>query len=270
MKYLSFILVILVFFAISVGCGHSPSKDYQLVWSDEFDNTGLPDPGKWSFDTIGNALGWGNNELQYYTFEKIENAKVENGVLTITALLEEINSKKYTSARLTTRGKGDWLYGRFEIKAKLPTGNGMWSAIWMLPSEWEYGGWPDSGEIDIMENVGFDPDTIVATAHTKSYNHKIGTQKTARIFVPTCSDEFHVYSLEWEPEEYRVYVDNSHCFTFENEHTGPDKWPFDKRFHLLLNIAVGGDWGGQKGIHDSIFPQKMVIDYVRVYQKTNP
>lgn len=250
-------------------CTGRPANEYQLVWSDEFGYEGLPDSTKWSYDTRGNAYGWGNNELQYYTEGRLENARVGNGLLAITALREEMEGKSYTSARLITKGKGDWLYGRFEISAKLPSGRGMWPAIWMLPTDWEYGGWPASGEIDIMENVGYDPDTIVGSAHTQSYNHSIGTHKNAKIAVPDSHDNFHVYALEWEPEEYRVLVDDILYFTFKNEGTGPDEWPFDKRFHLLLNVAVGGNWGGLMGVDDSVFPQQMLIDYVRVYQKKN-
>ncbi len=241
--------------------------EYQLVWSDEFDYAGLPDSTKWSFDTEGNAWGWGNNEAQFYTANRSENAEVKDGSLYITALKEDFEERKYTSARLVTKGKGDWLYGKFEVKAKLPRGRGMWPAIWMLSTDWEYGSWPASGEIDIMENVGYMPDTILASAHTKSYNHIMNTQRADTVCVPGCYDEFHVYKLEWEPNQYRVFVDDLHFFTFKNEGTGSDEWPFDKRFHLLLNVAVGGNWGGKFGIDDSVFPQSMVVDYVRVYQK---
>ena len=143
----------------------------------------------------------------------------------------------------------------------------MWPAIWMLPTEWKYGGWPASGEIDIMENVGYDPYVIVASAHTKSYNHVMGTQKNAKITIDDCYSAFHNYTLEWEASEYRVYVDSTLYFTYKNDETGFQSWPFDRPFHLLLNVAVGGNWGGQKGIDDSIFPNSMVVDYVRVYQK---
>ena len=245
----------------------SNQAQYQLVWADEFDYVGLPDLTKWSYDTDGNEYGWGNHEDQFYTSERMENAEVKDGKLYINAIREVYEDKEYTSARLITKDKGDWLYGKFEIKAKLPEGRGMWPAIWMLPTDWEYGGWPASGEIDIMENVGYMPDTIIASAHTKTYNHRIGTQKSDSIYLPTCYDEFHVYQLEWEPDQYKVSVDDIHYFTFKNEGTGSNEWPYDKRFHLLLNVAVGGDWGAAKGIDESIFPQSMVVDYVRVYQK---
>lgn len=247
----------------------TPTGDWELVWNDEFDYEGLPDSTKWSYDTEGNAWGWGNNEAQCYTSEDKDNAWVSNGMLTITAIKEKAGDKNYTSARLITKGKGDWLYGRFEIRAKLPTGKGTWPAIWMLPTDSEYGGWPASGEIDIMENVGYDPDTIVGSAHTKSYNHSIGTHKNARIGCPDSYKVFHTYALEWDKEEYRLYVDDQHYFTFRNEHNTFKEWPFDKRFHLLLNLAIGGNWGGAQGIDDSLFPHKFVVDYVRVYKKKN-
>lgn len=247
----------------------TPTGTWQLVWDEEFDYTGLPDSTKWSYDTEGNSWGWGNNEAQFYTAGDTANAYVKEGLLTITARIDSMGGKRYTSARLITKGKGDWLHGRFEIRAKLPTGLGTWPAIWMLPTDWEYGGWPASGEIDIMENVGYDPDTIIGSAHTQSYNHVQGTEKNAKINVPTSYTDFHLYALEWEEDEYRVFVDDNHYFTFKNEGTGYAEWPFDKQFHLLLNLAVGGNWGGQKGIDDSLFPHQFQIDYVRVYKKMN-
>lgn len=245
----------------------TPTGTWNLVWNEEFDYEGLPDTTKWSYDTQGNAWGWGNNEAQYYTAADPDNAYVKNGVLTLTAQLERIENKRYTSARLVTKGKGDWLYGRFEICAKLPRGKGTWSAIWMLPTDSEYGTWPASGEIDIMENVGYDSDHIVGTAHTQRYNHIKGTQKSATLFIPTNSTAFHVYALEWEEKEYRLYIDDKHYFTFTNENTGFAEWPFDKKFHLILNLAIGGNWGGQQGIDDALFPHHFYVDYVRVYQK---
>jgi len=238
-----------------------------LVWSDEFDYNGLPNPAKWSYDIEGNATGWGNNELQYYTASRLKNAEVKEGYLYITAHLEEYEGFSYTSARLVTRQKGDWLYGRVEVKAKIPDGRGLWPAIWMLPTDWSYGGWPSSGEIDIMENVGYDPYKIHGTVHTEAYNHTLGTQKGASVNVQTCYTDFHLYALEWDTKEIRIYVDDNHYFTFKNEGTDYKAWPFDRRFHLLLNVAVGGNWGGQQGVDDSVFPRTMVVDYIRVYQK---
>ena len=272
-KLFLFILLVIGITSCKNGASYetitTPTGTWQLVWDEEFDYTGLPDTTRWSYDTEGNSWGWGNNEAQYYTTGDSANAYVRDGLLTITARIDSMGGKRYTSARLITKEKGDWLYGRFEIRAKLPTGLGTWPAIWMLSTDWEYGGWPASGEIDIMENVGYDPDTIVGSAHTQSYNHVQGTQKNAYTYVPTSYTDFHLYALEWEEDAYRVYVDENLFFTFENEGTGFAEWPFDKRFHLLLNLAIGGNWGGQKGIDDALFPHRFQIDYVRVYQKMN-
>lgn len=236
----------------------------KLVWSDEFDYSGMPDSSKWSYDIGGH--GWGNNEKQYYTAKQLRNASVENGMLTITAIEENLENAAYTSARLVTKNKGDWKYGRIEVKAKLPKGRGMWSAIWMLPTAMEYGGWPKSGEIDIMEHVGYLPDSIFGTVHTGAYNHSIGTQKGSNLFADDVAEEFHIYSLEWDENTIEIYFDEKSFFTFKNEKKSSEEWPFDRQFYLLLNVAVGGNWGGKEGIDDSVFPQKMVVDYVRVYQ----
>ena len=274
MKYTTPGIFLLITALLCMACHpkkSSPPKNadpqYELVWSDEFDYSGLPDTAKWSYDTVGNDTGWGNNEAQYYTKANLKNSEVKDGLLYINAIKETVNDKNYTSARLITKGKGDWLYGKVEVRAKLPEGRGMWPAIWMLSSDDKYGGWPSSGEIDIMENVGYDPYVIVASAHTEAYNHMIGTHKNAKITMNDCYTEFHNYALEWEANEYRVFVDSTLYFTFKNEGTGYKAWPFDQPFHLLLNVAVGGNWGGAKGIDDSIFPRSMVVDYVRVYQK---
>lgn len=241
---------------------------WRLVWSDEFNVQGLPDSKKWSYDVGGH--GWGNKELQFYTDGRKENARVENGVLIIEARRDNWEGHEYTSARLVSKAKGDWLYGRFEARAKLPTGKGAWPAIWMLPTAWKYGGWPNSGEIDIMEQVGFEPNVVHASVHTESYNHKINTHKTATADVPNATTAFNVYAVEWSPEEIRGYVNDQLYFTFKNERlVNPSadykEWPFDQQFHLLLNVAVGGMWGGQQGVDPVVWPQRMVIDYVRVY-----
>ncbi|NJN77834.1 MAG: glycoside hydrolase family 16 protein [Saprospiraceae bacterium] len=241
---------------------------YQLVWSDEFETNGLPDSTKWSYDYgIGCPnCGWGNNELQFYTKNKLENARVEDGKLIIEAHKEIFEKSQYTSARLVTKEKGDWLYGKFEIRAKLPDGRGTWPAIWMLSTDWEYGGWPESGEIDIMEHVGYAQDTVHGTIHTKSYNHIIGTQKAGTIEV-NVSEEFHTYGLEWTEKSMIWSIDGKPYFEFKNENKTFNEWPFDKRFHLILNLAVGGNWGGKYGVDESVFPKQMIVDYVRVYQK---
>jgi beta-glucanase (GH16 family) len=258
----------------SFGCNDSNNtkqqddNTWQLVWSDEFDYQGLPDSTKWDYD-LGSDNGWGNNELEYYT-KRAENARVENGHLTIEARKENVESPdkrpfNYTSARMVTRGKAAWQYGKIEVKAKIPAGVGTWPAIWMLAEGIDE--WPDDGEIDIMEHVGFNQGYIHGSIHCKKYYHSIGTQKTDTIHVPDCSDTFHVYSVEWNKDSLQVAMDGKTFFTFANEHKGYEYWPFDNKMFLILNIAVGGNWGGQKGVDDSVFPAQMVIDYVRVYQK---
>jgi beta-glucanase (GH16 family) len=157
------------------------------------------------------------------------------------------------------------LYGKIEVNAKLPTGKGTWPAIWMLPTEWVYGDWPKSGEIDIMEHVGYDQNNVHVTMHTEAYYFKINTQKSSQRIIPTASTEFHTYAIEWTPESINGLIDNEVMFSFANEHTGYSTWPFDQKFHLLLNIAFGGDWGGAKGVDDTVLPQKMEVDYIRVY-----
>jgi beta-glucanase (GH16 family) len=242
-------------------------KIWKLVWADEFDKKGLPDTTRWNYDTRGNDYGWGNNEKQWYTVAKPENCRIENGILKITARKEKTGNKEYSSARLTTKNKGDWKYGKIEVRAKLPTGNGTWPAIWMLPTDSKYGGWPKCGEIDIMEHVGFDPDTVFSTVHTGKFNHMIGTQVGKKTGLPTATSDFHIYTTEWEENEIRSYVDGKHYFTFKNNGEGFESWPFDQPFHLILNLAIGGGLGGKKGIDDSKFPHTFEIDYVRVYQK---
>jgi len=239
-----------------------PAK-WQLVWSDEFNYSGFPDSSKWNYDVGGN--GWGNHELEYYTNKRKENARVENGNLIIEARKETWEGKNYTSARLITKGKGDWQYGKIEVRAKLPRGRGTWPAIWMLGSNTPLK-WPDDGEVDIMEHVGFDQGKIHGSIHCKKYNWVIGTQKTAIKAVPDCSDQFHLYQAEWNVDSLKLFIDGTNYISMANEHSGYDAWPFDNKMHLLLNIAVGGDWGGQKGVDDSIWPQQMLIDYVRVWQ----
>jgi beta-glucanase (GH16 family) len=234
------------------------------LWQDNFDTPGLPDPAKWSYDIGGG--GWGNNELQYYTSGVQNNAKVENGNLVITAIKESIGGLNYSSARLVSKNKGDFLYGRIEISAKLPAGRGTWPALWMLPTDFAYGTWPKSGEIDIMEHVGYDPNNVHFSIHTEAYNHSINTQRTSTQLIPTALTAFHKYRMDWTPYAVRGYFDDQLVFTFVNDGSGYKKWPFDKRFHLLFNIAVGGNWGGAQGVDDSVFPAKLEVDYVRVYK----
>lgn len=242
---------------------------WKLVWSDEFNKAGLPDQTKWGYD-VGDH-GWGNNELQYYSANRTENARVENGKLIIEARRDNFEGHTYTSARLVTRNKGDWTYGRIEVRAKLPWGKGTWPAIWMLPTQWTLGdkGWPDNGEIDIMEHVGYDPGVVHASIHCNRYVHTKGTQKTANIRVTDAMNAFHNYTIEWNENEIKAFVDTTQYFSFKNEGKGWQYWPFFKDFHLILNIAWGGNWGGAQGIDNSILPQKMEVEYVRIYEKEN-
>lgn len=258
-------LISLTSLVLALGTASAAADSWRLVWSDEFDGAGLPDATRWSYDVGGG--GWGNAESQFYTDKRTENARQEGGHLVIEARRESWESRSYTSARLVTRGKGDWLYGRVEVRALLPKGRGVWPAIWLLPTDWKYGDWPKSGELDIMENVGYDPDRIHSNIHTQAYNHSIGTNKGNNRLVSSPSENWHVYRMDWYPDRVEYYIDDEVLFVFRNEGTGSAVWPFDQRFHLILNIAVGGSWGGSQGIDDVIFPQSMRVDWVRVYQQ---
>jgi len=247
---------------------------YRVAWSDEFEVAGLPDAAKWMYDTGRNAAGWYNNELQYYANARAENSRVENGFLVITARQEDLSTlgvndwsgQRYSSARLITRGKGDWRYGFMEIRAKLPCGRGSWPAIWTLSSPPEQR-WPDDGEIDIMEHVGFDLGVVHGTVHTGAYNHTRGNQRSNRITMTDVCTAFHRYQLNWTANRITVGVDDRAYFQYSNDNSGNAEWPFDSPQFLILNIAVGGDWGGQMGVDDTIWPVQMEIDYVRVYQQ---
>lgn len=242
-----------------------PAASMKLVWSDEFNYTGRPDTTKWAYDIGGH--GWGNQELQYYT-DRLENARAEGGKLIIEARKESFKENQYTSCRLVTRGKAEWRYGRIEVRAKLPQGLGTWPAIWMLAAKHNYGDqyWPHNGEIDIMEHVGYDPGVVHASTHTLAFYHSIGTQKTAKTPVPSAMSDFHTYRIDWTKDAVRAYVDDTLYFTFANDGQGWQHWPFDQPFYLLLNIAFGGSWGGAKGVDPGVLPQRMEVDWVRVWQ----
>ncbi|MFW0714539.1 glycerophosphodiester phosphodiesterase family protein [Pedobacter sp. N23S346] len=237
---------------------------WRLKWSDEFNDAGLALAKNWSYDVGGK--GWGNNELQYYTDADSLNAKVIKGNLNITALKAAKDNNEYTSARLVTKNKFDFKYGRVEVRAMLPKGRGLWPAIWALPTDWKYGDWPKSGEIDIMEHVGYEPDSVHGTVHTEKFNHKINTQVGKALKINPY-DTYHVYAVEWFKDRIDFFVDDQKYLTFKNNGKGSSSWPFDQNFHIILNMAVGGDWGGKKGLDDAIFPATMKVDYVRVYQK---
>ncbi|MES2417647.1 MAG: family 16 glycosylhydrolase [Bacteroidota bacterium] len=241
------------------------TKGWKLKWADEFNGKGLPDGNNWTYDIGG--TGWGNNEKQFYTNADTLNVKVEKGNLNIIARKENREKMEFTSARLATRKKFDWKYGRLEVRAMLPKGRGLWSAIWMLPTDWKYGSWPKSGEIDVMEHVGYEPDSVYGTVHTNAFNHKIGTQVGRALSVANLYTTYHVYAIEWFESHIDFFIDGKCYFTFKNSGKNSGEWPFDQDFHLLTNIAVGGNWGGKKGIDESVFPATMKIDYVRVFRR---
>ena len=257
-------------------------ENWRLVWSDEFDKDGPPDPERWNIEEWPARVV--NDEDQAYTSRR-ENVRIENGQLVIEAHKEDFGAARYTSARMQSQGKGDFLYGRFEVRAKLPQGMGTWPAIWMLPSDpftyattcsddpdWQGSAdcdaWPNSGEMDIMEHVGYQMGHVHGTVHTKAYYWAVWKQRKGRIILDDVDEAFHDYVLEWSPERIGVYVDDTLYFTYLNEGTGWESWPFDHPFHLILNVAVGGMWGRSGGgIDDGVFPQKMFVDYVRVYEQ---
>jgi beta-glucanase (GH16 family) len=254
---------------------------WELVWSDEFDGPDI-DMTKWSHEV--NGWGGGNDELQYYT-ARTNNSFIENGNLVIQALEESYSgweyppgggngdwiNADYTSARLRTLNKGDWTYGRFEARMKLPYGQGLWPAFWMLPTDWVYGGWAASGEIDIMEIIGSEPDKLHGTIHygdpwpNNTYSGGSYTLPSGDF-----SDDFHVFAIEWEEGEIRWYIDGFHYHTETSWYSSGGDYPapFNQRFHLLLNVAVGGNWPGSPN-GSTVFPQRMEVDYVRVYTPSN-
>ncbi|HUG23443.1 glycoside hydrolase family 16 protein [Piscinibacter sp.] len=239
---------------------------WRLVWADEFDVDGLPDAAKWDHDTYRNVAGWYNAELQYYAANRPENARVEGGKLVITARRERLSTaadfggQDYTSARLVTRGRADWTYGFFEVRAKLPCGMGTWPAIWMLGS---LGTWPADGEIDIMEQRGNAPGTILGHAHMKAHHGSTGRGSTTQVN-DTCNS-FHNYQVHWTADAIAWGVDDATYFRYVKLPGATyATWPFDFPQHLLMNIAVGGHLGGTPDA--SVFPARMEVDYVRVYQ----
>lgn len=238
-------------------------RRWRLVWADEFDKGPRPDPTVWSYEE-GYVR---NREAQYYTVDRRENARVENGRLIIEARRDGWQGHRITSASLHTSGKKSILYGRIEVRAKIPTGRGTWPAIWTLGENIESVGWPACGEIDIMENVGFDPRRIHAHVHTEAYNGLRGNAKGASTLAAAPWQRFHVYALEWYPDRLEFFFDGTRYFVYRNEGTGEAAWPFDKAQYLILNLAIGGEWGGAQGIDEALFPHRFEIDYVRVFER---
>ena len=236
------------------------ANGYKLVWTDEFNYTGSPDSAKWNYEVGGG--GWGNNESQFYT-NRDENSYVDNGYLTITAKKESMNGYQYTSARLTSKNKGDFKYGYIEFRAILPTGLGTWPALWMMPTSSVYGGWPNSGEIDIMETTGKNPSYIQGTTHTTvSQGGGVGGATTCT----SSTTDWNIYACEWDDTGIKFMVNGKTYFTYTHLQTHDStRWPFDQQFFLIMNIAMGGNMGGN--IASDFSEATMKVDYVRVYQK---
>ncbi len=252
---------------------HSAQADEEenwiLVWSDEFAGSEI-DFSKWTHEV--NAWGGGNNELQYYTAREENSFINDENQLVIRAIRETFTgpegTRQYTSARLNTSGKGDFLYGKIEVRAKMPIGQGLWPAIWMLPTDWDYGSWAASGEIDIMEYRGNLPEEVVFSLHYGD-NWPNNQYSSATFDSPNLSENFHVYGIEWDPDEIRWYFDGVHMHTIDNWWStgGAFPAPFDRRFHILLNVAVGGNFLPNPPADADYFPQEMTVDWVRVYKK---
>ncbi len=286
MKFISFRAVALAFFPFLIlpACGKTPAAaasenvapssavpaGYHLVFSDEFERDGAPDPQKWAYDTRQNKQGW-NSEKEYYSANRLKNTRVENGHLVIEADKESLSDmpdwggQEYSSARVTTRDKKGWTYGFYDIRAKLPCAAGTWPALWLLtaPPKWK---WPEGGEIDIMEMVGWDTNKIHGSLHTLATQRDKIKQTGNVVLADTCSS-YHNYQVDWRPDRITFLVDNVPYYSVDKKDADYDHWPFDHDEYLILNVAVGGSWGGKRGIDDAAFPQRMEVDYVRVYQK---
>lgn len=243
-----------------------PKAGRKLIWNDEFTGTGRPNQKEWIYEK-GKVR---NNEAQYYTVDRVRNARIVNGRLVIQAHKEKFEGADVTSASLTTRQA--WTNVYVEVKAKYPTGRGTWPAIWMLgesirkPQGQGFITWPDCGEIDMLENVGFDPEVVHFTVHTASNNHMKGNQLSAQVRVPKGWESFHTYGMDWRDDRLDFYFNGKKVFTYKNEKTGLAQWPFTAPHYLILNLAIGGGWGGAQGIDDAIFPSTFEVDYVRIYK----
>lgn len=245
-------------------------EQWQLVWSDEFNGQGLPDSTKWTYN-IGD-WGWGNNELQYYTDGRLKNARQENGSLIIEAHKND-SIYPWSSARLTTQGRTSFLYGRIEFRAKVPPGRGAWAAGWLLGESYrDELSWPYCGEIDVLECVGYEINDTTgrgknhATCHTRKYYFKQGNQIGSEIAVDSMFQKFHTYAIEWYPNRIEAYLDGEHYFTYD-KNADEREWPFFEPQNIIVNIAVGGGWGGAKGLDPAWDKHRYELDYVRVYQK---
>jgi beta-glucanase (GH16 family) len=234
-----------------------PKEKLKLIWNDEFEYNGQPDSSKWSYD-LGNGFdGWGNHELQHYT-RSAENVVVKNGKLLITAIKKD---SSWTSARLKSAGRKTWTYGKFVFRAKLPKGKGTWPALWMLGENISTAGWPACGEIDVMEHVGKNPTVVQAAMHTPA-SHGDTVDKNSTL-VPTFDTEFHNYEVLWTKEKIEFFVDGQSFYIYQPAVRDAKTWPFDNPFYLILNVAIGGGFGGE--VDPSVTTATMEVDYVRVY-----
>lgn len=261
---LSFIIVLLL---TTISCSTDETQtvaNFQtLVIADEFNTDGAPDSSMWTYDIGTGANGWGNNELQYYT-DRTENVKVENGYLLITANQEDFEGASYTSARIKTQNLFERAYGRFEARIRLPYGKGLWPAFWLLGNDCETNIWPQCGEIDIMEYLGDNPTTIFGTVHGPGYSGGEAVSKDYVLENDRYDTGFHVFGIEWGPDYINYYVDDALYQTITPQDV-PGEWVFNHPFYIILNVAVGGNFPGSPN-NETVFPQTMLVDYVRVYQ----
>lgn len=263
-KYSAYLVILfLSITACSTDDTQTVTTKTQLVMQDEFNTDGAPDSNIWSYEIGRGVNGWGNNELQYYT-NRQENVKVENGMLHITALNEAFEGANYTSARLITKGLFEQKYGRFEARIQLPWGQGLWPAFWLLGNDIDTVGWPQCGEIDIMEYRGQQPTIMHGSVHGPGYSGSEAISKSYDLINDRFDTRFHVFGIEWGPEYINFYVDD----VLYNQITPDDvtgEWVYDHPFYIILNVAVGGNFVGSPS-NQTVFPQTMLVDYVRVYQ----
>ena len=241
-------------------------EGYEMVWNDEFNNDVI-NSSNWNFEIGTGNWGWGNGEHQYYT-SRTENAFIEDGKLIIKALYENYSGSNYTSARMTTKNKGDWAYGKVLARIKVPEAGGTWPAFWMMPTNSVYGGWPNSGEIDIMEHYGCDPGHVHSTVHNNTYNWNGGIPPTSYSTYTNATSDFHIYEVEWTEDKMDFYVDDSYLGTYFKTSGGWQQWPYDQEFYIILNLAIGSHFMACD-TQNELFPQQLEIDYVRVYQLSN-
>lgn len=260
------ILILSVLFGVFfLNTTEAQQSMWKLKWHDEFNYDGLPDSTKWNYE-VGYVR---NDELQYYTRERLQNCRVNSGYLTIKCRKEDYKDFKFTSASLNSKGKGNFLYGKVEIRAKIPASRGTLAALWMLPVKNEYGDWLKSGEIDLVERAGYDAEKLHFTIHTEAFNEFARTKQGTIIETGEKQKEanFHIYSMEWYPDKLLFFLDEQKVFQFDKQAGDYRQWPFDKPFYLIMSLALGGPWAGRQGIDEYALPQKLLIDYVRIYEE---